>query len=265
MPTLGLSTGSLGYSLIPNKAHPTPKVSRRRCRTWDLVPSFKCSSQTFPWKKRSVRLADRSTKKRDGEAARPQPQRWGAEQALAWSWASPDSRCSKELDLFQVCSSAPGLGNSPHLGRPAGLQGVPNTHKLSEQAGKHRRTHSQWAVCQSHVWPLWQSCGQELSLDRNSSKVSKDRVTNPRRATETHLVTLVFSDPVPPHTAWAQLDRLHPVCPSAQSKPYCPRRKCHILPKPMWTATLALLPTSGLMTRLSHLNICTWLPTVPLP
>lgn len=80
-------------------------------------------------------------------------------------WCHPGPHLSPSavqvLDLLHVCCSAPGLRNSPHLGRPAGLRGSPNSHKQCEQAGKHHGTHSQWAVllafgympghCDSHV------------------------------------------------------------------------------------------------------------------
>lgn len=57
----------------------------------------------------------------------------GAEQALAPSWASLESRCSKELDLFQLLCTWP--GKQPTSGETSWAQRepqLPQTTKLSK-------------------------------------------------------------------------------------------------------------------------------------
>lgn len=173
------------------------------------------------------------------------------------------------MDLLQMCCSAPGLGNSPHLGRPAGLRGSPNSHNQPTRASwKTPPDPPQWAVllafghmsghCGSHVVrkTLITQRGQQGVREKSGKPTGNNKGTVGHRGE-----TLGFRESVSTASSPGTAGRPMFMSTAAQSELSCPGRTNAIVER----GPPASLPSARLLTLPSHLNICTWPPTVPLP
>lgn len=239
-----------------------PGASRRRYRSRDIPPPFKCSSQRFLWNKRKGHQAEspgsvaerrQSLSLRGGELSKP--------------WRHPGPHLSPGAARSWTCSRCAALHLAWETARIWGDQlaseGAPTpTNNQPKQAGKHHRTDSQWAVLLVTVAVMWS--GRLLLLSRDS-KVFRRRITNPCRTTKAHLVVtekmLGFRESVST-TSSLGIAR-HPTFMSAaaQRDLSCPGRTKAIVER----GPLASLPSAWLPTLWSQLNICIWPPTVPPP